>query len=108
MAFDQMIAALSGVKAKPAYGVRFSRLIVISYLPCYDRWKSKHWHCRCDCGKTNVVREAMLLSGRIKSCGCLRKELAYERLPAARKAHDIGLALRGSDGKFISGYNRDI
>lgn len=106
MVFDHLVASLSGTKIKPAYGNRFSRLTVISYVPCYDRWGSKNWHCRCDCGGTNVVREAMLINGRIKSCGCLRKELAYERLPAARRAHDLGLALRGSDGKFISGYNR--
>lgn len=30
-----------------------------------------HWRCKCDCGRTTVVRSASLRSGDTKSCGCL-------------------------------------
>lgn len=34
------------------------------------------WNCKCDCGKTFVVRAYNLKSGNTKSCGCLQKEIA--------------------------------
>jgi hypothetical protein len=33
-----------------------------------------HYLCRCDCGKEVTVRGSYLLSGRVKSCGCLRRQ----------------------------------
>ena len=30
--------------------------------------------CACDCGKTKFVRLTELVSGRVKSCGCLRRD----------------------------------
>ena len=29
----------------------------------------------CDCGKVRLIAESILASGRLKSCGCLRKEI---------------------------------
>lgn len=34
--------------------------------------------CRCDCGTERYVLERSLLSGGSQSCGCLRKEMAYQ------------------------------
>lgn len=33
------------------------------------------WQCQCDCGNTHIVRGAELVTGRSKSCGCLRREI---------------------------------
>jgi hypothetical protein len=38
------------------------------------------WHCRCECGSTGIVREHSLRAGASKSCGCLQKEIARERI----------------------------
>ena len=56
-------------------GKRFGKLTVISaeepYMqPCGRRVGM--WLCQCDCGQQTIVRTACLLSGKTKSCGCLR------------------------------------
>ena len=37
------------------------------------------WHCKCICGKENLVSGSDLHSGRSKSCGCLNLELKAKR-----------------------------
>lgn len=37
------------------------------------------WKCVCDCGKISFVNSGSLTSGRIKSCGCLRKPHEIEQ-----------------------------
>lgn len=53
-------------------GDRFDKLVVIGKAP-----SGKHRHsqseCRCDCGNTKIVRNEALLTGRVRSCGCLNK-----------------------------------
>ena len=53
---------------------RFGRLTVIKEVK--ERKNKKiFWECLCDCGKTTNVQSYHLKSGRIKSCGCIRKEI---------------------------------
>lgn len=47
-------------------GDRFSRLIAIKKV------RSSKWLCLCDCGKERIVASGLLMTGRIKSCGCMR------------------------------------
>lgn len=57
-------------------GMRFGKLTVISKAAPYvspSGVKLPQWHCRCDCGKEVDVYYYSLLSGRSKSCGCMRK-----------------------------------
>lgn len=62
-------------------GQRFGRLLVIERV---DRSKLNYvlpgrqlyWLCKCDCGEELVVASSSLLSGKTKSCGCLRIEFA--------------------------------
>lgn len=57
---------------KDLVGRRFGRLTVTAYA---GKWDGMHrWRCLCDCGKETVVGNALLLSGKTKSCGCLRSE----------------------------------
>lgn len=49
-------------------GKRFGKLTVISYQGKVNGHRT--WNCRCDCGKTTVVRESNLKNGLSKSCGC--------------------------------------
>lgn len=34
------------------------------------------WLCKCECGRTRIVRQYCLYAGTVKSCGCLRSESA--------------------------------
>ena len=53
---------------KNLIGMTFHRLSVIG------RDKNQ-WLCKCECGTTAVARTDRLLSGRRKSCECLRKQI---------------------------------
>lgn len=37
------------------------------------------WLCRCDCGSETVVNGVYLRSGDTRSCGCLKRQLLFER-----------------------------
>lgn len=55
----------------------FGRLKVINYFHKNNRvW----WHCVCSCGKETNVRADHLKLGKIKSCGCLAKEMSIEKI----------------------------
>lgn len=41
----------------------------------HNKRGESHWLCKCDCGTEKIVKEASLLRGASKSCGCLVKEL---------------------------------
>ena len=56
-------------------GLKFGRLLVIKP----NKKKSRCWDCLCECGKQCVVSSNQLKCGKTKSCGCLRKELAYNK-----------------------------
>src|SRR5439155_23544818 len=62
-------------------GQRFGRLLVgkradALNLAVRDARNEVFWVCRCDCGKTTIVRSAKLRSGRTRSCGCLHRDTA--------------------------------
>lgn len=38
--------------------------------PRTDRVVTPRWLCRCDCGKTKIIRGLSLRTGKTKSCGC--------------------------------------
>lgn len=69
-------------------GERFGKLVVMKSgpsKPTYDRQGKKtgtrkYWECKCDCGKTTHVISASLISGKTRSCGCLRSEVGKVRL----------------------------
>lgn len=42
----------------------------------------KYWFCKCECGNTNEIRTDSLTSGKVTSCGCLKKE--QERINLAK------------------------
>lgn len=65
---------------------RFGRLFVICRAE-NDKTKKPTYLCKCDCGKTTVVRGKLLRNGHTKSCGCLR----YERLAMSIKKHGYSM-----------------
>jgi len=60
------------MKAKDLTGHRFGRLEVLYRAPGPS--SSKFWVCKCDCGTLRVVLSESILSGKTKSCGCLRRQ----------------------------------
>lgn len=62
---------------KDITGQKFGRLTVVAR----DGYKDHHcaWKCLCECGNIKTVSGKQLRSGAIRSCGCLRKNLAAER-----------------------------
>lgn len=53
-------------------GQRFGRLTVIG-VDDRDTRKT-YFYCQCDCGNVKSVRSDSLISGAIRSCGCLKQE----------------------------------
>lgn len=47
-----------------------------------------NYHCMCDCGADVVVSADRLRSGKTRSCGCLRKEVAAKRATKHGGAND--------------------
>lgn len=58
-------------------GQRFGRLTVVERA---ENAKDGHarWLCKCDCGGRITVARGDLRDGKVKSCGCLRKEIAAQ------------------------------
>jgi hypothetical protein len=55
-------------------GQRFGRLLVLEESGKVGR--AIAWRCRCDCGAEPVVVGHNMKSGLVRSCGCLRREMA--------------------------------
>lgn len=53
---------------------KFDRLEVIERAPENDANNEVQWLCRCRCGNIVKVRRGDLIKGKVKSCGCLKKE----------------------------------
>lgn len=75
----------------------FGRLTVIGEGEPYIRPKTGHkatrWNCRCECGAYTLVQTGTLKSGKAKSCGCLQRELARDRMagkPGQNAANLLG------------------
>ena len=63
---------------KDLTGQRFGRLVVVERAGSDER-RHATWLCRCDCGKTNIVRGYNLSLGNTNSCGCLNSEETRKR-----------------------------
>lgn len=74
-------------------GKRFGRLVVVSEGSRSNTGK-RRWNCQCDCGNhiDNVLGDS-LKRGRTKSCGCFRKEVAFENGRSTVKHGEAGSRL---------------
>lgn len=53
-------------------GVRFGKLVVVGFH--HKTYGQYFWNVHCDCGNDYISRTALLCGGKVKSCGCLKKE----------------------------------
>lgn len=56
------------LRAKDISGRKFGSLTALEVS--HKNKSGNYWLCKCDCGKTTMVRISHLLDGSIKSCGC--------------------------------------
>lgn len=68
-------------------GQVFNRLTVL-YETSERKYDSIVWHCQCSCGNECDVASIDLRKGRVKSCGCLKKET--DRAPKGNVINLIG------------------
>lgn len=61
-------------KAINLEGQRFGRLVAIEPIP--RPGSRRRWRCKCDCGNETLTPTQNLLSGKAKSCGCMKIEKA--------------------------------
>ena len=86
-------------------GRRFERLTVIYPMPERDKTGNLVLMCKCDCGKFKKICSTNLRSGKIKSCGCLRKELVKIK---ARKLPNEAYTKYPNSNKRNAAYLTDI
>jgi hypothetical protein len=60
-------------------GQRFERLVALTYGPLPKNPDRNAWRCKCDCGNEIYTESHALRHERVKSCGCLRRELTIRR-----------------------------
>jgi hypothetical protein len=60
-------------------GKRFERLKVLDFAGREEVTGRALWNCVCDCKNTLVVNGNRLLSGNVKSCGCLKRDSCINR-----------------------------
>jgi hypothetical protein len=73
------ILPIPNKRIKDLTGQRFNRLLVKGYIGKNEKNKAL-WLCMCECEKYKIVDTASLKNGHVKSCGCLKNELAKESI----------------------------
>ena len=102
------------------HGVPDSRLTVIEraedYIEISTMTHRDQWLCKCSCGNIVKVIGKSLRSGKTKSCGCLRKDIARENVEKIRdkaakgaseknkKYNQVKLNLEDQYGLYGIGY----
>lgn len=66
------------MKNSELVGKQFGRLTVVKQIESIN-YRSR-FLCHCECGNTKKVLGQNLLSGHVKSCGCLHSEISRKRI----------------------------
>lgn len=66
---------------------KYNRLTPIRATDRRDNFDNVIWECRCDCGNTHYASYNNILTGAIKSCGCLKKEKTSENMKKGFQKH---------------------
>lgn len=74
-------------------GKRFGQLTVVGFSGQHYEWVDKKghhyrerlWDCACDCGNHVALRKTALVSGKVKSCGCLREQFNKKKTETGKK-----------------------
>jgi hypothetical protein len=63
-------------------GQKFGRLLAVEIVDKTNGASNRitYWRCICDCGNEKIVALGHLISGSVKSCGCLKDEICRDRV----------------------------
>lgn len=75
-----------GRKRRDIINKRFGRLVVVGFSHISIQ---SYWRVKCDCGTEKIICGGDLQSGSIKSCGCLKKEIAAKSLRKTATKHGL-------------------
>lgn len=59
-------------------GEKFGKLLVLKRVES-DRLGKSQWLCKCDCGNEHITTGSRLAHNKVKSCGCIQKEVARSK-----------------------------
>ncbi|MCD7778445.1 MAG: transcriptional regulator [Clostridiales bacterium] len=76
--YRKSCGCLSRPPLKDMVGKHFGRLTVTSYAG--KRNGMHRWKCICSCGNETVGGQTLLLSGKTKSCGCIKANIYKDNL----------------------------
>lgn len=65
-------------RIKDLTGQKFGRLTIIKEVE-KDKNNKSQCLCICECGNEKIIRKSDLRTGKIKSCGCIKKEILSKR-----------------------------
>ena len=68
---------------KDFVGKKFGRLLVVEPAGL-DKHGKRVWRCQCDCGGVSTADSSRLERGKVRSCGCLKREAAAARWEKGR------------------------
>ncbi len=80
---------------KDLTGLRFGRLVAVNNIG-KNKNGSYKWVFRCDCGNEKIINTSDIGTGRVNSCGCLKKEL----LRKTYTRHGEGSREKGESKEF--------
>ncbi len=83
-------------------GQVFTRWTVVSA----DKENKSKVICECNCGTIRAVSKKMILQGRSKSCGCLRKEVSRDKALGKISANRLPSGL-ASARQVIASYKKN-
>lgn len=85
-----------GKKPIDLEGKIFGRLTVLKFIGhrlIGGKVKKRVYLCQCSCGNTCEVLAEHLRNGKIRSCGCLRRDFFKNDAPKKRKENELKRAL---------------
>lgn len=94
-----------GTSPEMLVGKRYGLLEVVEFSH-KDNRSNNYFFCKCVCGTEKVVAQNHLLSGKTKSCGCLKRSPAVsasglqKRIDDLRRHLDKGLKEIGSGAVY--------
>lgn len=86
-------------------GKKFGRLTPIERI---NNKGSARYKCKCDCGKLVTATGSQLLSGKAKSCGCLKSEVSKKNFEKVRDQGYRALEKTKVDGTSLVALDQKL